>query len=550
MFPGFVDIAAPSHDDLYRYFLISQAQWELANWTNPRPLMIIFLHLLGSISQEPATIWAILSLTSIFFVATLSHFFERLLAATIPSTNILLYAIVVFSLPSSWEIYQLDYGGMLSGMLCLIGLAMFTERVHAGAKADAALLIGPFLVYWAAIETKPTFSILILAISIVLAAFRRDTMSALAVVGILLISACVFIKDRLFCSPFVGDAGAGIYEVRLSPRHNFLAMATYLAAALPYSLLPGLFICYATCLINKCSQWIAWLTPLLAVAAIAPMALIPNRVLTLYSWYASVFFLLPIILVPLSIHGRRPSVTHKLGFVGIAAILAGHLWLTATSDASASYFHATSIYNRNVQDSLAVLREKSPDLNAGRILVSGLIGPSHAFRQQPYVKDRSGIAEYSFLLRTSEAAWNADAKQLGRTVQLNGLKLDEFDAFVIYGDHGRLRYILPKEQVRRLPAAWQEAVLFCGAALGYPDISSIELDRVMACFDHSAEYDAAVRLGDSPGVAERLGPLGLYHLARAQIHTGDRIRARAHLQKALSRLDNAHIRAALHSLEE
>lgn len=550
LFPGFLDPAAPSHDDLYRYFLISQAKWEATDWLTPRPLMIVFLHLLGGIIKTPTALWAVLSFTSVFFIATLLRFVERFFTAKLPPINIFFYALLIFSLPSSWEIHQLDYGGMLSGILCVVGLTVFATRLRTRAEADASLFIGPFLIYWLALETKPTFSILILAVSIVFAAHRRDTISTVAMVAVLLISVLVFLKDKFLHSPFVGAAGAGVYEVRISFSHNCSALTKYLTAAVPYPFLPGLSIIYAIGVINKRTRWITCLAPVLAVTAIAPMALIPNRVLTLYAWYASVFFLLPLVLLPLAVGMQRFAAAHNIAFVGIAALLAGHWWFTSCSEASSSYFYATSKYNRNVQDSLDVLRAKSPHLNTSPILISGLRGPSHAFRQQAYIKACSGLAEYTLLLRASERAWNTSARHLGNTAQLNELDVDAYDTFVVYGEQGTIRYMLSKEQVHAVPAAWREAVLFCGAALNYPDMPSVEIDRVMACFDHSAEYGAAIRLGDSPGVPERLGPVGLYHLARALIQTGDHARARAHLERALSQNDNANIRAALRSLEE
>ncbi len=118
-FPGFLDPFVPSHSDLYRYFSLSQTIWTYQDWLLPRPLMRLFLHLMGILRSPPA-IWFILSLTSIFFATTLILVLHRFGGLKLNAISVLLYSAIIFSLPTSHEIYQLDYGGMLAGVLSLV----------------------------------------------------------------------------------------------------------------------------------------------------------------------------------------------------------------------------------------------------------------------------------------------------------------------------------------------------------------------------------------------------------------------------------------------
>lgn len=550
VFPGFVDFTSPSHDDLYRYFLVSQTRWDVSAWLSPRPLMLLFLHVLGGIVKTSNGLWIILSLSSVFFIAALVEFIRHFFIEKIHLLNILLYTAFIFALPSSWEIHQLDYGGMLSGVLCIVGLSIFIFGLRSKVQADASLFVLPFFIYWAAIETKPTFSALVFAISVLFFVFRREAISAIASCGIFLISILVFLKDKYLGSPFVGADGAGVYEVKINLADNFSALAVYLAASIPYFLLPGLLLVYGICLFNKKTRWIGLLAPLLALTAIAPMVLIPNRVLTLYSWYSSIFFLLPLLVLSVHRGDNSSSAVKRVAFIGVAALIAGQYLFAANSKPLSSYFYTTSNYNQNVVKSLDVLRSNAPLMNGNRILISGVQGPFHAFRQQPFVSDRSGIVGYSLMLRNSEHSWNASARHLGSSVSLDKFNIDAFNSFVVYGPDGRIKYILTKEELTRVPVAWREAVVFCSARISYQEISSPDIDEVMACFDHSGEYMAAIRLGNSLGVAEKLGPFGLYHLGNALIKTGDHALARRYLELALSQHDNAHIRSALRLIDE
>jgi tetratricopeptide (TPR) repeat protein len=237
-------------------------------------------------------------------------------------------------------------------------------------------------------------------------------------------------------------------------------------------------------------------------------------------------------------------------FGGALTIIVGQFILATNLNPLAKYFYSTSNLNKNVVQSLGWLYGNSPNLNDSRILVSGLLGPSHPFRQEPFISRVTNISEYTLLLRNSERSWNSDAKNLGKVVGLHDLKIEVFDRFIIYSLDGKLRYSLSKAELMSIPLYWREPVIFCAVNLSSEDITSSEIDKAMKCFDHSNEHSAAIRLGLAPGIAEKLSWIGLYHLGRSYIAAGEFSRAREYLEKAKSKSNHPLVDDALNSIEK
>jgi tetratricopeptide (TPR) repeat protein len=237
-------------------------------------------------------------------------------------------------------------------------------------------------------------------------------------------------------------------------------------------------------------------------------------------------------------------------FGGAITIIAGQFMLASNLNPLAKYFYNTSNYNKNVVKGLDWLYSNSPSLNDSRILISGLQGPYHAFRQEPFITKVTNISEYSLLLRNSERSWNSYAKNLGKVVGLHQLKIEVFDRFIIYSLDGKIRYSLSKAELMSIPLYWREPVIFCAVNFSSEDIPSSEIDKAMKCFDHSNEHSAAIRLGLAPGIAEKLGWIGLYHLGKSYIAAGEFSRAREYLEKAKSKTNHPLVDDVLNSIEK
>ncbi len=555
VFPGFLDPFVPSHADLYRYFTISQEQWGSFVWLQPRPLMLAFLHAL-QIVRNAQWIWLILSLSSIVFVASLLLLLQRLAGFRASILSILLYSIIVFSLPSSYQIYQLDYGGMLAGTLSILAVYVWFRFYKTNPFKALCLSL---LIYWFSIEMKPTFPAVMLLLAIICLLLRRDRNSLLLVVGIACVSVLVVVKDRLLGSPFLNFSNdTAIYAVKINPAQNMHALFVYLEAAVPAVLLPGLGIALILCWNAIRRRTVAVLGLLgVAIASVVPLALIPNRTLDLYSWYPAMLLCIPFLYAfqgqsaTWNVRDRMLSGIVKAALPAcLAAVVAALVVLPKLDQNDLYYDYSIYSYNVNVLSSLPVLAQQSLHYgfaDAQQVLVSGLRGPVHPFRNRAFALRYSQLpATYVLLLRSSEASWNQQA-DLGPGIYSNDPNIGTFDFYVVYDQAGNFSRVLTRDQVMAIPTSFRIPVLECNLNPSQQAWTSHALEDAASCLDEAGESTAAVAfLGD--GRMGNLSPLMHYYLGHAYQALGDVASARSEYRLALAAGENSFFRNALKSL--
>lgn len=484
-FPGFLDFSMPSHSDLYRYFIISQSDLPSSVWRTPRPLSVCWLWFVGRLFGSPELVWASLAALSVSFLGALVFVFERIFALRFSSLAIVLYAATVSALPASWQIYQLDFGGMLSGLLC-VGAVLAFRR----AKTKRINLLYSALLLWAAVEAKPTFGILMPLACVCYAAQQRSRESIAALLAVIGISMLVVLKDKFLGSPFVSFEAGNVYQVRIDPMANAIAVFQYMKAAVPLSLVPGLIFVYACALTNPPTRSLAAWMPAAALAAIAPMGLIPNRVMHEYSWYISIFLFAPLLTLGGAVQGRH-SAYHKIGaFTAVILVCLG-LWnVCLFSPATCAWVRSIASYNANVVGSLRILGLVAPEIADGKVLVSGLRGPYHAFWNDTFIRKISGLQDYIKILRRSELPWNVMATEDGEAEYLNKVDLRTFDYFAVYGDDGKLRYLISRSQLEQIPPWWQAAVVFGVGSIDSAQLKSSDLVRALDALQTEGETSA------------------------------------------------------------
>jgi tetratricopeptide (TPR) repeat protein len=546
VFPGFLDPATPSHEDLYRYYLISQSQWEVAMWLKPRPLMLAFLHLVGGVFPEINALWMVLSITSVLFVTSLIVLLRYTKMVEPSNGSIFLFSLLVFSLPSSWEIYQLDYGGMLSG---IIGVAAIYARFK---YKDNSLTLStglPLALFWLAIETKPTFGAVILFLSLLDAYFKRNKSSIFLVSGIIAISVLVIVKDKLLGSPFVHfDESGGIYSVQFGHSQNITALLAYISSALPVFILPGLGLGYYLWWRRQRDLKSIALFPILAVMAILPMVLIPNRILTFYSWYSSVFFLMPV----LGIFVNKSSdvqATSKFAalltvcLIAIALIIGG-----IKNKPLAIYDRNLSKFNNNVLDDLNVIKANSLNWTNKKVLIAGMQGPYHPFKNSAFIQMQTHLPNYILLQRNSEVEWNKAETNLYSATYLSNIDYSIYDIYVVFDSNGKLNKILSAENIMKIPKWWQSAVVFCASDPDVKHITYQDYENVLACFNYAGEGAEVKQLIKANQYNFQLGPLGYFYLGNAYKSLKEPILAKESYTKALSFGENIWFREALNSI--
>lgn len=555
-FPGFFDPFVPSHSDLYRYFSIGQRMWTYQDWLSPRPLMILFLHLV-SILRLPSLIWFILSLSSVFFVAALLVVLQRFGGLKPNVVSILLYSIVIFSLPTSFEIYQLDYGGMLAGIISLIAIYVWCRFRRENSTRALSLSL---ILYWISLEMKPTFAATMLFLALLQLIFQRDKKSLLLVLGVCCVSIFVVLKDRLLGSPFLGAGqGSDIYAVQIDPKKNLGAFWVYISSSVTVELLPGLAIAYYLFWRASKRSWVMiGVIIFSAVSSIMPMILIPNRTLDLYAWYCGMLLCMPFLYIfqneitgQFDAHAIPPRVAKVLLSVGLLATIVA-LSISSRLHASvASFYFFINNYNRNAISSLERLRELNSDYDFASsrgILIAGIRGPYNPFQSRPYIQYSTNLPDtYVLLLRESEVSWNNSSHDMGKAIYSNQLDINSFDFFVIYDQDGNISRVLSLEEMKNIPEWQRVSILLCDLSPSMKAWTVSVLENTAGCLDEAGESTAVVELLNNVNQLT-LSPVLHYYLGHAYQSLGDISSARIEYQLALAAGENDFFKNALDAL--
>lgn len=555
-FPGFLDPLVPSHSDLYRYFTIGQQLWLAKSWLTPRPLMILVLHILGAL-RSPEAMWFILSLSSIAFVAALIFLLQKFGRLKANMISILLYSAAIFALPTSFEIYQLDYGGMLAGILSVAAIYCWLQ--YRETDLTKALLLS-LVLFWFSLEMKPTFGATILLLAFIQLLVQRDKTTLFLLLAVFGISVFVVLKDRFLGSPFLGMGyGSEIYAVQISPRKNLHALRVYLTAVSTKELIPGLLIAYYLFWTAARRSWITVLALLaLVVSAIMPMVIIPNRTFQLYAWYCAVLLFIPFLYI---LQPEIPPQTDAPVSGTRKALIWADLIVTLVALSVSSQLHADTLswhwrltnYNRNVITSLGQLKEISTAYNfksSRGVLISGVGGQYQPYIDKRYIQYVTGLPDnYVFLIRQSERTKYGDWSKygLGNSVYSDQLDIDSFDYFVIYDKDGSIAWILTLAELQALPEWSRLAALACSLNPNQVNWTADHLENVATCLDEAGESLALLDLTDHINTVE-LTPLLHYYRGHAYQILGKYFLARKEYKQALKLDDNDFYRNALKSL--
>jgi hypothetical protein len=482
--PGFVDLVTPFHADLYRYFLISQERWLATDWLAPRAVMLAGLRLLG-VTGTPEPLFLALSLLPPLFVGALLYLLSRATGLKSASATVIALS-VVFASPHFLSIAQLDFGGFLSGLLIASAAFLYIARVTSGQPLSIYDWAALCVLLALAIESKWTFvaAVPVLLLSFWLATKRRDSTVLLAIF-VALVSAS-FAKDWLLKSPFFRAPSAGdVYSLSIAPIRNVEALVFYLRQSVTAPLALGLVIAVAIC-VSARRHRVALTLLAAGVAAVLPMAAIPNRTMEMYAWFATVFVGLVIWLAVAS----ATSLKQRFGVlvVLVSVILHGYGKAVPTE-----WNVGNQDYSRKLVNSLREL--KVPE---GRPwLVAGVRGPYHPLRNTAYAESQfPALRRSALVLVESERAWNAEpSSDLRNGVYVSGVAIDAYVGVVLILPNGGSGGLLPTDVLKAHERAFVDAVLVCPAAGLLSASSSLgEVSETVRCLAESGEGRVASEL--------------------------------------------------------
>lgn len=531
--PGYVDLTAPAHSDLYRYFLIAEAPWTASTWLTPRPLMVAYLKIAG-VLHTPGSLYILLALPSIAFVTMLALIGRRLSAVPLSTVSIFLFGVAVFGMPHFVPMFQYDYGGMLSGFLAAMAVYLVLPRTDQATSPR--MWAWAMVLVWASLETKPTYGLALFGLSAAAAVLIRSRTYLLATVGVALILAAVFVKDVLLGSGFIQSASTNnVYSVVIDIPRNVHALWFYMKNAFTPTLLAAVVICALPLLITR--RWkLGLFIVVAAVGGSAPMALLVNRQWDIYAWFSSVIFAMTILMgsAVLIHHGARTSVLrHVVGYVVLAIAAALVLVNAGSRSAAAEWASNNQIYNRHILDTLSAVGAQGE----GRILFAGSKGPYQPLRNTEFVK-RVYPSLYSFdvLARKDELPWNKMAsREFVNAVYLSELNLATYDRVYVLSDKGHLAGVYSAASLLEMPQYERNRILLCSEdATSNMVANASQLLKALECLVTAEEYLDAVTLGESHRGLTENQPWIFFQVAKAYGGSGRNDMARQAIDHALT----------------
>ena len=531
MQPGLLDLTTPSHSDFYRYFLISEKRWLPSDWLAPRPLMLAFLKIAG-VFHQPQLLYLVLAIPALLFVSLCPYVVNRVGLAKSRILPWLIFFIVAFGSPYFHQIRQFDFGGMLSGFFAVMATYLGITALNRKDK-NCNLVLGALAFCLASIESKPTYSFALLYLALVGVALFKNRKSILIFGGVLIILTWVFVKDKIFGSPFVASAEAlSPYAVVVNPVQNFRVLAFYVFHAFTAPLFFATVLSLVT--LAACRNWKSAIIPLgLSISAAAPMALLVNRQWESYSWYSTIAIaLLVMIAVDRLLLVVRESIRPKVrvgAILVLVALLASIVAHALTRHPSVEWTLTNQTYNRNV---LQAMESIEPMADGRKVLIAGIKGPYHPFKNTAYVTQRyPRIGQFDLLLRKSEEEWNRMSHELTNGVHLEQLEKKDYSLMVVFGADGRIVEKVPSSKFGGLTSMSRDVLLVCGMTVNQDPTT---VARIIDCLNDAGEFGRAIDIGrQSISLGERQ-PWIYYHLSKSYIKIGDAENAHALAIKALS----------------
>lgn len=531
--PGYIDLTAPAHSDLYRYFLIAEAPWVASTWLTPRPLMIAYLKLAG-VFHSPGSLYVLLALPSMAFIVMLALIGSRISAVPISGLSIFLFGVTAFGMPHFLPMFQYDYGGMLSGFLAASAIYLVLPR--AERPVDGRTWAWAMLLVWASLETKPTYGLALLGVSAVATLLTRRRAYLLATLGVAFILGAVFVKDVLLGSGFIQSASTNnVYSVVIDIPRNIQALGFYVKNALTFPMQLAVAICALALLVAR--QWkLLLFIVVAAVGSSAPMALLVNRLWDIYAWFSTAIFAMLILLGSAILQqqaARARAVGAVMAYLLVAAVSGLLLVSAGSGSAAAEWASNNQRYNRHMLDMLSALEPQG----SGRIIFAGARGPYHPLRNTEYIKRVfPAIHSFDILARRSEMSWNKmAARELVNAVYPSELNLRGYSRVYVLSEAGSLAGVYTPADLLAMPPGERSRVLLCSEATGSRVVSNeAQLLKALDCLVSAEEFKDAIALWEEYAGLDHAQPWIFFQLAKAYSSVGSTDLALAAINRALA----------------
>ena len=491
LMPGYVALDLPAHSDLWRYYVLSQEQSLKAAIISPRPLMLVFLHLL-KIFKSPEIFFIVLNLPAVMFASSLAVAMEKVWEKQIPSILMGFGCLLIFGMPTFYELNPLDFGGMLAGVVFSLALFWISHlrngRVEIRIPQDL-IIFGVLSVI--SVETKPTFIVIFPFLPLILYRRASNKKVLLMIVASIIAISCSVAKDLILKSPFIRFSGGSgdPYYVGHSIGPILLALAQYVKCIAPIAWAPVVILSiYLAAKKNRMSAVAIVVSPILVIA---PMCLIPSRVLPMYSWFATALLVLSVLC---ALRSLLPAKWQWTLVLSTAVLFVPTVFGSQPNQEVVPWIKANQTFNRNSLKGLnAILERVAP---GERVLIVGRFMPYSPFQNDEFVRLISHVSfDWKIAYPVERAPLVAMSKDTHRMIPQASVDLHQFDRVAIFSSNGVLERFSSVRDFTLMDKGELEATFYCGDQLSNPNLAD-RASRVMSCLNDIGEFDASVKYGD------------------------------------------------------
>lgn len=532
--PGYLEIFSPSHSDIFRYYTIGLQDWSLENWKSPRPLMLMYLHLIASIQNWNVFI-ILLTLPSLVLVILLGSFISSKFEMKPSYFSATIYFILIYSSPLFIPMYQYDIGGMLSGIFTVFLVKFILDNLN-NTKFNNYHFLSIFTMSYIALEFKQTFAVSMISFSFIVFFIyktRKTFYIFILIIGSILLN---LIKDKFFNSAFMRtDTSGDVYSIIISPLKNLELLNFYILNSFTSYLAIISFISFF--ILYKKNIKISLVIIIFAISASVPMSLLLNREWAIYSFYSMIIFVSFIQLSIIKIKDINNGYIKMILYSSFVFLTLFHAY-TPSVETNWNVVHQK--YNNNILEGLDNLKN---NFIGKRILIIGVQGPYHPFKSKKFIELHTNnlINNYDILLYHNEESWN----NMSKVEQTNGIYKEDlnlflYDIIINFNDKGTISGIYTQENVSFLRKSdlMKNLFLNCGFLSTSDNILSLDQNKtlkIMECLNSKLDFLGIIQMKENEDFNNYIThPWQYYYLANAYNYFNNNIEANIFIERAIN----------------
>ena len=413
----------PYHSDFWVYFNGMEKPLAKADFLVGRPLSLILIRVIGWIGLGEKGAMLFFSFLSFVAISLILLACESIDGRTVKIHLRIFYVFIIMTLPTYFQIYQEDFGGIAATIFFCLSL------VVAGKPTDRAGKIIILILMWLSFEFKPTWMASApIAFGTIWLVNKDRKDSLFLAIQVVVLSVIILLKDIFLNSGFINMTNVdAAYKIG----NLWQIVSTYKSYAANALTTPLLATLGFTLLFFKCNYKTILVVLAVAVGAILPIATLVNHLMPMYSWYASPF-VLGVIVASRSARwdssaSSRPMLAKYAYIFGYFAVLIAIMMLSVeqiNGNVRNFILNSQEIIHGDLQALNGI-----KDLPRGSKVLVGAMHPWSPFNNWEYIDRISGgRLQFDYLVR-DDFVWTQLIPPTA-IVQINNIKAEDYDYFL------------------------------------------------------------------------------------------------------------------------